>query len=78
MSYHINKNGKVSKCNAKKRPCPLGSNFDSASEASNFLKESSKVDSKEEQLLKEKVELENELKTLKGIKKLRLIENLSV
>lgn len=69
--YHINKNGVVSKCNAKKKPCPLGGNFDSISEANDFLNKELKSDTKQEQLLNEKEKLTNELKNLKGLKKLK-------
>lgn len=44
--YHINRNGKVVRCNAKKRPCPLGTNFSSVEEANVFLEKNNLQDNK--------------------------------
>lgn len=44
--YHINRNGKIVRCNAKKRPCPLGTNFSSVEEANVFLEKNNLQDNK--------------------------------
>lgn len=70
MSYHINSKGKIVRCYAKKRPCPLGGNFDSKSEAQSFLEKTST--NQNEELLKKKEELTKEYESSKGIKRIKL------
>lgn len=71
--YHVNSKGKVSVCRANKRPCPLGQSFSSVDSAREFANQNqkSKVEENKEHLLKEKERLTEELKNLKGIKKIK-------
>lgn len=81
--YHINKNGKVVRCKAKKRPCPMGQSFENQLAAQDYVSklENNKVEfpeiasetiTKKEELLRKKGQLEKELETIKGIKRIKL------
>lgn len=79
MAYHINSKGQVVRCRAKKRPCPLGGNFETKNDAQKFLEENpvnnddnKSTDNNNHELLKRKEELTKEYEQSKGIKRIRL------
>ena len=71
--YHVNSKGKVSVCRANKRPCPLGQSFSSVDSAREFVNQNqnSNNTTDKERLLKEKERLTEEMKDLKGIKRIK-------